>query len=74
MRIGFGVLRLTPDAFWRMTPYEFACALKALSPNAAPLDAGTLDHLMNRYPDHDKSKISPNSKEDKDNAGGGISI
>lgn len=56
MRIGFGLLRLTPDAFWRMTPYEFACALKALSPSTAALDVSALQSLMHRYPDDTDSK------------------
>lgn len=52
MGAGLGLLRLAPDAFWRMTPRELAAALSALLP--APSDG--LDHaglaaLMARYPD-----------------------
>ncbi|WP_322516460.1 rcc01693 family protein [Rhodopseudomonas palustris] len=53
MQFGFGVLRLSPDQFWRMTPRELASALiGARGGIAAPLDRGGLDDLMRRYPDH----------------------
>ena len=29
MRVGFGVLRLSPAAFWAMTPRELAAAIEA---------------------------------------------
>jgi uncharacterized phage protein (TIGR02216 family) len=49
---GLGVLRLPPDAFWRMTPRELACAVAAVrGPQAAPPDRATLDQLMRRFPD-----------------------
>jgi uncharacterized phage protein (TIGR02216 family) len=52
MQFGFGVLRLSPDAFWRMTPRELASAVVAVRGRAAPpLDRGALDELMRRYPD-----------------------
>jgi uncharacterized phage protein (TIGR02216 family) len=52
--IGFalGVLRLSPDAFWRMTPRELAHAIRAVrgatpsSPTRAEFDA-----LLRRFPD-----------------------
>jgi uncharacterized phage protein (TIGR02216 family) len=31
---GLGVLRLSPDQFWRMTPRELACAIETM--RAAP--------------------------------------
>jgi uncharacterized phage protein (TIGR02216 family) len=50
--LGLGVLKLSPDAFWRMTPRELACALDAIaSPSAAPLERGELAGLMQRFPD-----------------------
>ncbi|ABD08159.1 conserved hypothetical protein [Rhodopseudomonas palustris HaA2] len=53
MQFGFGVLRLSSEQFWRMTPREFASALiGARGGIAAPLDRGGLDELMRRYPDH----------------------
>ena len=49
---GLGVLRLPPDAFWRMTPRELAAAIEAVRGRAvAPLDRNALDDLMRRYPD-----------------------
>jgi len=52
MGFGLGVLRLSPDAFWRMTPRELAAAIEALAPpRAAPLARETFDALMRRFPD-----------------------
>ena len=50
--LGLGVLRLSPDVFWRMTPRELALALKAVQ-GAAPasIDRATLNELMTRFPD-----------------------
>lgn len=54
MQFGFGVLRLSPDAFWRMTPRELACAIRARrGERPPPLDRAALDELMRRFPDHD---------------------
>jgi uncharacterized phage protein (TIGR02216 family) len=50
--IGLGVLRLAPDAFWRMTPRELAHAIAAVSgPTALPLRQGEFAALMARFPD-----------------------
>ena len=52
MQFGFGVLRLSPDAFWRMTPRELAHAIAAVrGPVPPPLDRAGLDDLMTRFPD-----------------------
>jgi uncharacterized phage protein (TIGR02216 family) len=49
---GLGVLRLSPDAFWRMTPRELALAIQAVTGRpTAPLARATLVDLMTRYPD-----------------------
>lgn len=48
---GLGVLKLSPDAFWRMTPRELAYAIEAASGRAAPLSRKDLTALMTRYPD-----------------------
>jgi uncharacterized phage protein (TIGR02216 family) len=54
MAAGLGVLRLPPDAFWRMTPRELAAALDGLAGgNAAPLGRGELAELMRLYPDRE---------------------
>ncbi|WP_371420527.1 rcc01693 family protein [Tardiphaga sp.] len=52
MQFGFGVLRLSSDAFWRMTPRELACAIAAVrGPASMPMDRGALDELMKQFPD-----------------------
>jgi uncharacterized phage protein (TIGR02216 family) len=48
---GLGVLRLSPDQFWRMTPRELAYAIEAVTGRSAPLDRDGLSALMKRYPD-----------------------
>jgi len=49
---GLGVLRLFPDAFWRMTPRELAHALRARKGASAPSIArASLIDLMTRFPD-----------------------
>lgn len=52
MGAGLGLLRLPPDAFWRMTPRELAAAISALLPApSGPLPRTGLDALMARFPD-----------------------
>ncbi|WP_149575060.1 rcc01693 family protein [Xanthobacter oligotrophicus] len=52
MGAGFGLLRLSPDAFWRMTPRELAAAVSALLPPAPDhLSRPDLSALMKRFPD-----------------------
>lgn len=52
MTIGFGVLRLSSDAFWRMTPRELAAALDAPGMSAAPaMDRAGFEALRSRFPD-----------------------
>lgn len=49
---GLGVLRLSPEAFWRMTPRELAAAIEAVrGPATARLDRAGLQDLMRRFPD-----------------------
>lgn len=48
---GLGVLRLSPAAFWAMTPRELALAIAAVTGGVAPLRRMDLDQLMTRYPD-----------------------
>ena len=48
---GLGVLRLPPDAFWRMTPRELAYAIEAVRGHGPPLTRATFTDLMRRYPD-----------------------
>jgi uncharacterized phage protein (TIGR02216 family) len=49
---GLGVLRLSPDAFWRMTPRELSCAIAAVNGvAAAPIARADLEGLMRLFPD-----------------------
>ena len=44
MQFGFGVLHLSSDAFWRMTPRELAHAIAARArPRAAPIERADFD-------------------------------
>ncbi len=52
MRFGLGVLRLPPDAFWKMTPRELASAWGAvMGDRSGPLDRRGLEALMETFPD-----------------------
>jgi uncharacterized phage protein (TIGR02216 family) len=52
MQFGFGVLHLSPDAFWRMTPRELAHAIRAVHGRTPmPIERGDLHELMQRFPD-----------------------
>jgi uncharacterized phage protein (TIGR02216 family) len=52
LAVGLGVLRLSPEQFWKMTPRELAAALHGLYGEAsAPLDRKRFDTLAARYPD-----------------------
>ena len=48
---GLGVLRLSPEQFWRMTPRELAYAIETVTGRTAPLERTDLAQLMKRYPD-----------------------
>lgn len=50
MRAAFQGLRLSPGAFWALTPAEFALMLGE-GASAAPLTRGGLDDLLRMYPD-----------------------
>ena len=52
MNFGLGTLRLSPDAFWRMTPRELAAAMEAvLGRQEAALDRASFAALRARFPD-----------------------
>lgn len=51
MGFGFGILRLSPQQFWAMTPRELAFAIEAVIGRRIPLDRHTFAELMKRYPD-----------------------
>ena len=57
---GLGVLKLSPDVFWRMTPRELALAIRAIRrPEAEPIAREALDALAARFPDstHEEAAI-----------------
>jgi len=52
MQFGFGVLHLSPDAFWKMTPRELAQAIIAVRGRMpSPIERGDFDALMRAFPD-----------------------
>ncbi len=53
MRLGLGVLRLPPDAFWNMSPRELAAASAGLTGGDAgtPIGRERLEALQQRFPD-----------------------
>lgn len=52
MAFGLGRLRLSPDAFWSMTPRELAAAMQPWRPRAArAVGRDALAQLMNEFPD-----------------------
>ena len=48
---GLGVLKLEPDAFWRMTPRELSLAIEAVRGRHTLLGRAAFSDLMERYPD-----------------------
>ena len=48
MQLGLGVLRLSPQDFWRASPREIAAAFAA---EPAAIDRTSLEHLIARFPD-----------------------
>ena len=58
--IGFslGVLKLSPQVFWAMTPRELAHAIRAVrGPSHDPMSRAALDDLMARFPDTRMSDV-----------------
>lgn len=54
MAIGLGVLRLTPDAFWRLTPAELTAAVAGLTGAGhapPPPERAAFEALMRQHPD-----------------------
>ncbi|MDE2579544.1 MAG: phage tail assembly chaperone [Hyphomicrobiales bacterium] len=51
MRFGLGVLRLSPAAFWSMTPRELKAAYDGIFPASAALPRSALAQLMQTFPD-----------------------
>ncbi|UPH70905.1 phage tail assembly chaperone [Abyssibius alkaniclasticus] len=51
MRLGLVGLRLTPDAFWALTPAELSLMAEALGPAERGLSRAGLRALMQAHPD-----------------------
>jgi uncharacterized phage protein (TIGR02216 family) len=51
MAFAFGVLKLTPDTFWAMTPREFDAAAQPYLRMGQVAERGTLAALMLEFPD-----------------------
>ena len=51
MAFAFGILKLTPDIFWAMTPREFDAAAAPYLPSNSSTKRGTLTALMQAFPD-----------------------
>lgn len=58
MQLGFGVLRLSSQCFWGLTPRELASAFEALSGrrSAGPPGRETMEALMRAFPDEERSR------------------
>jgi uncharacterized phage protein (TIGR02216 family) len=52
-RVGLGSLRLAPETFWALTPFELA--LIAAPPATAAIDAAALRALMALDPDRSRA-------------------
>jgi uncharacterized phage protein (TIGR02216 family) len=50
MRLGLSELRLRPDEFWRLTPFELA-VMSGGGERVGALDRAGLEALMRRCPD-----------------------
>jgi uncharacterized phage protein (TIGR02216 family) len=58
MAVGFGLLRLSPEAFWKMTPIEFERAMRLVRPGrASPPARADLAALMMAFPDRNTMEI-----------------
>ncbi len=51
MAFAFGVLKLTPETFWAMTPREFDAAASPFLHAGQTTERGTLAVLMQEFPD-----------------------
>ncbi len=56
MRFGFGVLRLSPDAFWSLSVRELHAAMEAHAPQRPTPERADLTALQERYPDRMEPK------------------
>jgi uncharacterized phage protein (TIGR02216 family) len=74
MRLGLGVLRLPPDAFWSMTPGELRRALEGagiVPAGGQVMDRGRLAELMAAFPDGGAEARPRTGAPPPEGAGGG---
>lgn len=67
MRLGLGVLRLSPEAFWSLSPRELARAVEGAAgreAGPAPLTRDGLARLMVAYPDRPRPPCREQSDGD----------
>jgi len=62
LRAGLHDLRLSPDAFWRLTPVELA-VMTGRAGQAGPLGRSALEALMQAFPDGGPSAASKSNKD-----------
>lgn len=55
LRVGLHGLRLSPEAFWRMTPAELEI-MAGLTASARPLDRARLSALAAAFPDETETR------------------
>ncbi len=67
MGFAFSVLRLSPDAFWAMTPRELAAAIRFATGGRNGPRAGraTLEAMMRAFPDQQAFPDYPDRSEEK---------
>lgn len=63
MRAGMGDLRLSPEAFWRLTPAELELMLGPQS-GVQPLARPQLDELIRAFPDRPKAPRKPKGAQE----------
>ena len=56
MRAGIAGLRLTPEQFWALTPYELRLMLGQTEAPQVAMDRSRLTQLMQDFPDADDLK------------------
>lgn len=58
MTAGFGLMHLSSDAFWSMTPREIAFAMRPVLQNSSEIvDRAGLNDLIERFPDTQSGQL-----------------
>ncbi|GLQ17949.1 MULTISPECIES: rcc01693 family protein [Alphaproteobacteria] len=53
-KIGFGLLNLSPQEFWQLTPLELRMIAIAFGQDVQGLDRNSFEQLAQKYPDKDE--------------------